>query len=126
MSTTRRPDSGTGAVGSNSMRGITISALPKGLSLRQTPAACKYRPQPVMSRLHRIMHPCIGQRLRVVRICTARRDNMFVSMIIVFREAMEAGLIVGIVLAATKGVAGRATWISGGIAAGVAGASLVA
>src|ERR1700677_2630012 len=72
------------------------------------------------------MPPCIGQRLRVVRICTARRDNMFVSMIIVFREAMEAGLIVGIVLAATKGVAGRPTWISGGIAAGVAGASLVA
>jgi high-affinity iron transporter len=51
---------------------------------------------------------------------------MFVSMIIVFREAMEAGLIVGIVLAATKGVAGRATWIAGGVAAGTAGASLVA
>jgi high-affinity iron transporter len=51
---------------------------------------------------------------------------MFVSMIIVFREAMEAGLIVGIVLAATVGVAGRGRWIAGGIAAGVAGASLVA
>src|SRR5277367_726197 len=51
---------------------------------------------------------------------------MFVSMIIVFREAMEAGLIVGIVLAATEGVVGRGRWISGGIAAGVAGASLVA
>ena len=51
---------------------------------------------------------------------------MFVSMIIVFREAMEAGLIVGIVLAATEGVAGRGRWIAGGIAAGVAGASLVA
>jgi high-affinity iron transporter len=51
---------------------------------------------------------------------------MFVSMIIVFREAMEAGLIVGIVLAATVGVARRARWIAGGIAVGVAGACLVA
>ena len=51
---------------------------------------------------------------------------MLVSLIIVFREAMEAGLIVGIVLAATEGVAGRARWIAGGIAAGTAGASIVA
>src|SRR5579862_934223 len=51
---------------------------------------------------------------------------MFVSMIIVFREAMEAGLIVGIVLAATKGVSGRGRWVAGGIMAGIAGASLVA
>jgi high-affinity iron transporter len=39
---------------------------------------------------------------------------------------MEAGLIVGIILAATAGVAGRGRWVAGGIAAGVAGASLVA
>jgi high-affinity iron transporter len=51
---------------------------------------------------------------------------MLVSLIIVFREAMEAGLIVGIVLAATQGVVGRGRWIVGGVAAGVAGASLVA
>jgi high-affinity iron transporter len=51
---------------------------------------------------------------------------MFVSVIIVFREAMEAGLIVGVILAATVGVAGRGRWIAGGIAAGAAGASLVA
>lgn len=51
---------------------------------------------------------------------------MFVSMIIVFREAMEAGLIIGIVLAATEGVAGRGRWIAGGLAVGAAGASLVA
>ena len=51
---------------------------------------------------------------------------MLVSLIIVFREAIEAGLIVGIVLAATAGVARRGRWIAGGIAAGVAGASLVA
>jgi high-affinity iron transporter len=47
-------------------------------------------------------------------------------MIIVFREVMEAGLIVGIVLAATKGVPRRARWVAGGIAAGVAGATTVA
>jgi high-affinity iron transporter len=51
---------------------------------------------------------------------------MLVSLIIVFREAMEAGLIVGIVLAATEGVHARGRWISGGIGAGVLGASLVA
>ena len=39
---------------------------------------------------------------------------MLVSLIIVFREAMEAGLIVGIVLAATQGIAGRGRWIAGG------------
>jgi high-affinity iron transporter len=55
-----------------------------------------------------------------------REGQMFVSLIIVFREAMEAGLIVGIVLAATAGVAGRGRWVAGGIAAGAAGASLVA
>lgn len=51
---------------------------------------------------------------------------MLVSLIIVFREAMEAGLIVGIVLAASAGVPGRGRWIAGGIAAGLAGACLVA
>jgi len=51
---------------------------------------------------------------------------MLVSLIIVFREALEAGLIVGIVLAATEGVVGRGRWIAGGIAAGATGASLVA
>ena len=51
---------------------------------------------------------------------------MLVSLILVFREAMEAGLIVGIVLAASEGVRGRGRWIAAGIAAGLTGASLVA
>src|ERR1700749_2254485 len=51
---------------------------------------------------------------------------MLSSLIIVFREVIEAGLIVGIVLAATKGVSGRGAWVAGGIAAGVLGACLVA
>ena len=51
---------------------------------------------------------------------------MFVSLILVFRETMEAGLIVGIVLAASVGVQGRGRWITGGIASGLAGACVVA
>jgi high-affinity iron transporter len=48
------------------------------------------------------------------------------AFVIVLREVFEAGLIVGIVLAATRGVALRAWWISGGIAAGLVGAGVVA
>ena len=51
---------------------------------------------------------------------------MLATLLIVFREVIEAGLIVGIVLAATRGVAGRAWWIGLGVAAGVVGAALVA
>ena len=51
---------------------------------------------------------------------------MLASAIIVFREAIEAGLIVGIVLAVTAGVTGRGFWITAGILGGLAGASLVA
>ncbi|MGC4106892.1 MAG: FTR1 family protein [Thermomicrobiales bacterium] len=51
---------------------------------------------------------------------------MLASLIVVFREVLEAGLIVGIVLAATVGVPRRGRWIAGGIAAGVLGAILIA
>jgi high-affinity iron transporter len=51
---------------------------------------------------------------------------MITSLIIVFREVIEAGLIVGIVLAATTGVPGRARAVAGGVLAGVLGACLVA
>lgn len=51
---------------------------------------------------------------------------MIASLIIVFREMLEAGLIVGIVLAATSAVAGRGRWIAGGIAAGLFGSAGVA
>lgn len=51
---------------------------------------------------------------------------MISTAIIVFREALEAAIVVGIVMAATKGVGGRALWIGLGIAAGVVGASAVA
>jgi high-affinity iron transporter len=51
---------------------------------------------------------------------------MLASLIIVFREVLEAGLIVGIVLAATQGIAGRMAWVVGGIGAGVLGAGILA
>ena len=51
---------------------------------------------------------------------------MLASLLIVFREILEAGLIVGIILAATEGVPGRGLWIAGGVAGGVFGAALVA
>lgn len=51
---------------------------------------------------------------------------MLASLLIVFREVIEAGLIVGIVLAATKSVARRGLWISIGVGGGVLGACLVA
>jgi len=48
------------------------------------------------------------------------------SLLIVFREVFEAGLIVGIVMAVTAGVARRGRWIAGGVTAGVLGACVVA
>ena len=51
---------------------------------------------------------------------------MLATLVIVFREMIEAGLIVGIVLAATKNVPLRGLWVSYGVAGGVAGACIVA
>src|SRR5215204_2556463 len=51
---------------------------------------------------------------------------MLATAIIVFREVLEAALIIGVVLAASRGVTRRGAWVGGGIAAGVLGAMLVA
>lgn len=51
---------------------------------------------------------------------------MLATLIIIFREVIEAGLIVGIVLAATKGVRGRGLWVALGVLGGVIGASILA
>jgi high-affinity iron transporter len=51
---------------------------------------------------------------------------MLASLIIVFREVFEAGLIVGIVLAATRGVPRRGIFIAGGVGAGLIGAAALA
>ena len=51
---------------------------------------------------------------------------MFGTALIVFREVLEAALIVGIVAAATNGIPGRARYIVGGLVAGLLGSILVA
>ena len=48
------------------------------------------------------------------------------SALIVFREVLEAALVVGIVMAGSKGVAGRGLWVGGGVLAGILGACAVA
>ena len=51
---------------------------------------------------------------------------MLSSALIVFREVLEAALVVSIVLAATKGVLNRGWWVSGGLLGGIIGAGLIA
>ncbi|MGH8688976.1 MAG: FTR1 family iron permease [Burkholderiales bacterium] len=46
--------------------------------------------------------------------------------VIVFREVLEAALIIGVVTAASRGIAGRTWALGGGVAAGVVGALFVA
>jgi high-affinity iron transporter len=48
------------------------------------------------------------------------------TLVIVLREIVEAGLIVGIVLAASKGVRGRSWWVGYGVIGGTFGACIVA
>jgi high-affinity iron transporter len=48
------------------------------------------------------------------------------ALIIVLREVIEAGLIVGIVLAATRTLPSRGRYVAAGVLAGVLGAALVA
>lgn len=51
---------------------------------------------------------------------------MFATAVIVFREVLEAALIVGIVAAATRTIPGRSRWLAAGIAAGLVGSAVVA
>lgn len=51
---------------------------------------------------------------------------MLGALIIVFREVIEAGLVIGIVLAVTRGARGSRTWVAGGVLAGALGAAFVA
>ena len=51
---------------------------------------------------------------------------MFASAIIVFREVLEAAIIIGVLAAATRTVPGRTRWLLAGIVAGLAAAGLVA
>src|SRR2546423_9701714 len=51
---------------------------------------------------------------------------MFGTALIVFREVLEAALIIGIVTAATRGIPARNRWILAGLGAGLAGSIAVA
>lgn len=51
---------------------------------------------------------------------------MLSTAIIIFRETLEIAMILGVVLAATRGLAKRSAWVFGGLVAGAAGAGLVA
>ena len=51
---------------------------------------------------------------------------MFSTAIIVFREVLEAAIIIGIIAAATRDVPSRNMWISAGILLGLLGSALVA
>lgn len=51
---------------------------------------------------------------------------MLATTVIVFREVLEAALVVSIVLAAARGAPGRGRWVSLGIALGIGGACVVA
>jgi high-affinity iron transporter len=51
---------------------------------------------------------------------------MLAASIIVLRESFEAALLIGIIAAATRSIAGRGRWISAGVLAGLAGACVVA
>ncbi len=51
---------------------------------------------------------------------------MFATAVVVFREVLEAAIIVGILAAATRSVPGSRRWLAAGLLAGLAGAGLVA
>lgn len=51
---------------------------------------------------------------------------MISAMVIVFREMLEMALVVGVLLAATRGIAGSRYWIGLGIVGGIVGATLFA
>jgi high-affinity iron transporter len=51
---------------------------------------------------------------------------MFAAAIIVFRESLEASLIISIMMAATRGIPMRGRWVWGGVLLGLVGSALVA
>ncbi|RFO95367.1 iron permease [Rhodoferax lacus] len=51
---------------------------------------------------------------------------MFSAALIVFRESLEAFLIISIMVAATRGISQRGNWIAGGVLIGLLGSAAVA
>jgi high-affinity iron transporter len=48
------------------------------------------------------------------------------AAVIVFREVLEAALIVAIVMGASRGIAARGRWVAAGVGSGILGATIVA
>ena len=51
---------------------------------------------------------------------------MLGTAIIIFREVLEAALIIGILAAATRTISGSRRWLAGGVLAGLMGSAMVA
>ncbi|MGE4373403.1 MAG: FTR1 family protein [Xanthobacter sp.] len=51
---------------------------------------------------------------------------MLAALFIIFREVLEAGIVIGVVLAASEGIRGRGWWISGGVLGGIIGSAILA
>ncbi len=51
---------------------------------------------------------------------------MLAALLVVFREVLEAGIVIGVVLAASEGIRGRGLWISAGVLGGMLGSALLA
>ncbi len=51
---------------------------------------------------------------------------MLATFIIFFREILEIALIISVIMAATRGIAGRSLWVGVGITGGVVGSGIIA
>jgi len=51
---------------------------------------------------------------------------MLAALLVVFREVLEAGIVIGVVMAASEGIRGRGLWISAGVLGGVLGSAVLA
>ncbi|MFH3479352.1 FTR1 family iron permease [Xanthobacter variabilis] len=51
---------------------------------------------------------------------------MLAALLVVFREVLEAGIVIGVVLAASEGIRGRGLWISAGVLGGMLGSAVLA
>src|ERR1700722_17100369 len=112
------------------MSRISIRSSPNskeaiGISRRSFPPA----PRPSFMCGHNSRAATIFTTISTMRpkvIWSCREVPVLAALLIVFREVFEAGLVIGIVMAVTAGVAGRGIWIAGGVAAGVLGSGVVA
>lgn len=51
---------------------------------------------------------------------------MLAALLVVFREVLEAGIVIGVVLAASEGIRGRGLWVGAGVVGGFLGSAILA